>query len=377
MADKRFGVREICNVVLRAKRSMTLGNTSFTKDAPVLVFRTLKTSSLEGAASTVYAQGGPGNARLVAWEGEKTVTFTMEDALISPYSFAVLSGAGLIEYDGSGDGTYVHEMEETELIIETTSSGTTTYKVNLENSPAPTNADLDIFAYMIPLDDNGDVAGAPVRVDLNGSTGDTNNGKSDSTLSSITFGTSYADNFKNGMGVIVDYYVYKESGVKQIEITASKFAGNYYLEADTLWRDQSGVDYAAQFIIPNCKIQSNWNFTMAATGDPSTFTFTMDAFPDYLKFDKSKKVIAALQIIDENDGTVDTLRNYEATANASLISNTNEDAEVKDYITGYDYDATTGMVSNVEGGTMFKINEPKASSSSSYSKTAYSAKATD
>ena len=37
---------------------------------------------------------------------------------------------------------------------------------------------------------------------------------------------------------------------------------------------------------------------MAATGDPSTFTFTMDAFPAYTKFDKTKKVMAALQIID-------------------------------------------------------------------------------
>ena len=54
----------------------------------------------------------------------------------------------------------------------------------------------------------------------------------------------------------------------------------------------------AEFIIPNCKIQSNFNFTMASTGDPSTFTFTMDAFPDYTRFDHSHKVLCAIQIID-------------------------------------------------------------------------------
>jgi hypothetical protein len=53
----------------------------------------------------------------------------------------------------------------------------------------------------------------------------------------------------------------------------------------------------AEFIIPNCKIQSNFTFTMASSGDPSTFTFTMDAFPDYTRFDHSKKVLAAIQII--------------------------------------------------------------------------------
>ena len=56
---------------------------------------------MEGAATTVYAQGGRGNSRLVAWEGERTVTFTMEDALISPEGFMILSGAGLVEPVGS------------------------------------------------------------------------------------------------------------------------------------------------------------------------------------------------------------------------------------------------------------------------------------
>jgi len=40
---------------------------------------------------------------------------------------------------------------------------------------------------------------------------------------------------------------------------------------------------------------------MSPTGDPSTFTFTMDAFPDYTKFNKTKKVIAAIQIVEDKD----------------------------------------------------------------------------
>ena len=38
---------------------------------------------------------------------------------------------------------------------------------------------------------------------------------------------------------------------------------------------------------------------MANSGDPSTFTFTIDAFPDYTKFNRTKKVFAAIQIIDD------------------------------------------------------------------------------
>lgn len=67
----KFGVREICDVVLRAKAKMTVGSKKFFKNEPVLYFDSLTTSSLEGAATTVYAQGGRGNARLLAWEGEE------------------------------------------------------------------------------------------------------------------------------------------------------------------------------------------------------------------------------------------------------------------------------------------------------------------
>lgn len=112
----RFGVREICDVVLRAKATQKIGNKIFYKNEPVIYFDSLKTSSLEGAATTVYAQGGRGNARLVAWEGERTVTFTMEDALISPAGFMILSGAGLIEASNKAP-IYVHSTEQLVLRV--------------------------------------------------------------------------------------------------------------------------------------------------------------------------------------------------------------------------------------------------------------------
>lgn len=39
-----------------------------------------------------------------------------------------------------------------------------------------------------------------------------------------------------------------------------------------------------------------------------TFTFTMDAFPDYTKFNKTKKVLAAIQIIGATEGAADLTR---------------------------------------------------------------------
>jgi hypothetical protein len=112
--------------------------------------------------------------------------------------------------------------------------------------------------------------------------------------------------------ILVDYYVERKAGATQMEITADKFGGNYYLEASTLFRSTDGVDMPAEFIIPNCKIQSNFTFTMASSGDPSTFTFTMDAFPDYTRFDRTKKVLAAIQIIEaaDTDSAIDRVSTH-------------------------------------------------------------------
>ena len=55
----------------------------------------------------------------------------------------------------------------------------------------------------------------------------------------------------------------------------------------------------ATLTFPNVKIQSNFTFSMASTGDPSTFTFTMDAFPGYTMFDRTKQVLCVIQIVED------------------------------------------------------------------------------
>ena len=269
----KYGIREICDVVLKAKSDVTVGNKDFKKGEPVIYFDSLKTSTMEGAATTVYAQGGRGNARLVAWEGERTVTFTMEDALISELGLAVLTGAGII--DGVKKAITIH----------------TTAKAAVENGAAELTIDEtiatgdDAQAYAIAMDEYDNVLETV---------------KATAASGKLTYASELTDETAKGKikAVLFDFYVTKNSG-KQIEITADKFAGNYYLEASTLFRSADGVDHPAEFIIPNCKIQSNFTFTMASSGDPSTFTFTMDAFPDYTKFDYTKKVLSVIQVIDD------------------------------------------------------------------------------
>ena len=274
----KFGIREAVDVVFKATAPITLGSTSFAKGEPVLYFDTLKTSTTEGTATTVYAQGGRGNPRLIAWEGDKAITFSFEDALISAEGMAILTGAGLVEA-GADSKVRVHQKA--------TVTGTIAAKkvsVNLTDA-IPGNGTLvteDIFGFI--LDGNEEIS---ERL-----------GPGFGTAAAIEFAKE--TEVAGSVTVLVDYYVEMTAGTKEITIAADKFAGYFYIEGDTLFRRQAdGVDLPAQLVIPNAKIQTNFTFTMAPSGDPSTFTFTADAFPGKVKGSKASKTLYALQIIED------------------------------------------------------------------------------
>ena len=198
----KFGVREICDVVLKAKSTHKIGNKVFFENEPVLYFDTLKTSSLEGAATTVYAQGGKGNARLMAWEGERTLTFTMEDALISPAGFSILSGAGLID-TAQGKTIVVHATEKVKCTV---GSGIVT--ATLSKTPHMKSGEDTVYvmrlnkageviseAYIPTVDeDSKTISLSAQAMNLNGrGTG-------------VAYNINELDKFADGDLILVDYY---------------------------------------------------------------------------------------------------------------------------------------------------------------------------
>lgn len=271
----KFGVREICDVVFKAKSDVKIGKSTFKKGQPVLYIDSAKTSTVEGAATTVYAQGGKGNTRLIAWEGEKTLTFTVEDALLSPIGFSILSGAGLFKDD------------ETEVHVHATATAMTSAgEIDLEDALA----DGETICKTAPIfvaktESDGSITGELITgLDV------------DASGQKLT-----GESIPAGQAVFVDFYIVKKAAnISELQIDAENFAGYYYVEASTLFRRQGdGVDMPAELTLPNVKIQSNFTFTMASTGDPSTFTFTMDAMPGYTYFDKTKKVLCVIQVVED------------------------------------------------------------------------------
>jgi hypothetical protein len=318
----KFGVRECANIVFRAKTPTNIGKYKFKAGQPVLYIDTATTSSVEQATTTVYAQGGRGNVRLISWEGEKTLTFTVEDALLSPISLAMLSGADLFQGATGVEKVHFHTTTAGATMTITGTGDDKTATINLasflgkDESICATN---DSPIYVIVTDNSGDLTGEMVEAGAQGTVtvgyianntfhaADADHAsqaiqitKADTT-GLADFASSEKTALTGDIAVFVDYYLDKTAtAVDELQIAADNFAGNYYVEADTLFRRKSdGVDMPANLTFPNVKIQSNLTFSLSGTGDPSTFTFTMDALPGYTYFDKSREVLCVIQVIED------------------------------------------------------------------------------
>ena len=296
----KFGVREIVDVVFKAADDMKVGSKVFKKYQPVFMIDTATTSSLEQATTTVYAQGGKGNARLIAWEGEKTMTFTVTDALMSPMGLRTLTGAGLIN-PASDKPLHVHitlnkmlsngvaQVTLADLIDETGLDTATSFQVcNL----------ADVQPYATKLDGSGAGIDWYDDVKLTAEDGAEFVEVNGTTPAVFTVKDS-AGELASGT-VQLDFYliVNNKNAMTEIQIGPENFGGFFYVEAQTLFRrEDSGKDMAAEIIIPKAKVQSAFTFTMAASGDPSTFDFVMDAFPAYTRFDSTKKQMCVIQVL--------------------------------------------------------------------------------
>lgn len=216
----RYGIKEVADVTFyKIQSDGSIG-------APVLYLDTLKVSTIEQTAENTSARGGKGNPELITWDYGKEITVTLEDALFSAKSMAIMFGS--VDTDG--------------------------------------DAVLGSSASILKTARRADVVNGKVTIQ----------GES---ITIPTEGTSYykADG-TTGSSTSYDYVTFPLSvkDVSVINISAETFPGTYYITGDTYARRETdGLDEFFQFIIPKAKVQSEVTLTMEAEGDPSTFSMNL------------------------------------------------------------------------------------------------------
>lgn len=232
----RYGIKEVADVTFYELKDGK-------PYKPVLYCDTLKVSTIEQTADEATANGGKGNVALISWDYNKDITVTIEDALFSAKSLAILFGNGNAEAFTNGN------IMKTETFKATAAPASSTATTLAEKAAEQGwNAKFE--------DPNGKYQYTKLNPKFYDATGTTPT----AFTADETYFCSY-DLLANGSA---------------IRIGASTFPGTYYVVGDTFARSQAdGKDEFFQFIISKAKITSENTITMEADGDPSVFNMNL------------------------------------------------------------------------------------------------------
>lgn len=227
---------------------------------PVLYLDTLKVSTIEQTAETVDARGGKGNPKLITWDYGKEITVTIEDALFSAKSMAVMFGNGKVAQTSGS-------VEKVVTVRATSSKLPDYFVADVYDSATKRAERKKVFVKKEATD--GGISLASSGLTLIG----VYNEEGESV--NVTGSTAW-DSFSATQGNKYFVKYSAKANKKEIVISADSFPGTYYVTGDTYARsDVSGKDQFFQFIIQKAKMSSENTITLEAEGDPSTFSMNL------------------------------------------------------------------------------------------------------
>lgn len=248
---EQYGIKEVADVTFYERD--TAGH-----EKPVLYIDTAKVSTIEKTASNAEARGGKGNPALISWDFGLEINVTLEDALFSPKSMAIMQGAGKVDEASSSNTVNIDVTNE---VFEFTGDDRTS--ITLKH-PYVKNS-----IYIYEIDDNGRwTSGQQLRGWEKGDT--------DNVIKKGTSGTTIPATIKK-VAIFYKTPINGTNGSAQvIKIDSDTFPGTYRIVGDTFARNRAtGKDEFFQFIIHRAKVDPANTITLSADGDPSTFNMSL------------------------------------------------------------------------------------------------------
>lgn len=287
----KYGIKEVADVTFYGI------NSNGTVGRPVLYLDTLKVSTIEQTAEQADARGGKGNPKLITWDYGKEINVTLEDALFSAKSMAIMFGNG-----GTNAVTDLRKTFVISVLQDLTSSECQTM-IGVSGLKTLYNQ-KKISGFIVDGDDIYCEMGGNNRAKVSQYTVVTEKGVKLTASETVTA--------KAGEKMFVTFN-YQVVGQK-IEVSANTFPGTYYITGDTYARSSvSGEDEFFQFIIKKAKVTSENTITLEAEGDPSTFSMNLtvlrpddgSAMMELIKYDLADKAVS------EDGVVVDTSTEYD------------------------------------------------------------------
>ena len=115
MQDEYFGVKELYEVVLRAKVPMQFGSRYIEEEEPVLYFENISMAALNQSTKPILARGGWANVPRVVWEDRDVVEFSLSEGVMSSTSMSILLSSEVAARKDN-ESLYIHKKEGPTLL---------------------------------------------------------------------------------------------------------------------------------------------------------------------------------------------------------------------------------------------------------------------
>ena len=287
MLDQYFGVKELYEVVLKAKIPMQFGARRLEEGEPVLYFENVNISMLSERNSPIMARGGWSNMPRVIWEDRSEVTFSLTEGVMSSISMGILLSANMTEKQ-KGISLAV-PIREGPFDLDSNNG------LYLSHTPIfPPQKKVFIYEY------ERDVGQKKVY------------GKIDNELSHDNPLTGehepyvkiYADKeckieADATKHYVVDYYYeYKDEALIYL-IQKERFDGLFTLEGKFYSKDENeGIKYTNLIYMPKVRVVSDINLRLGERADPTTSVFNIVGMPE--KTDDSNNLIVRITRLNQD-----------------------------------------------------------------------------
>ena len=277
MLDQYFGIKELHEVVLRAKTPMTFGSRQLEADEPVLYFKNVSMSVLREPNRAIMARGGWANMPRVIWDQRSEVEFVLSEGVLSSVSMGIVLGCNVAQAAAT-EPVYVHKVTDPLTAVVDEDSGNIVVQIDDMHEPVlyPVKKGF-VFEYY------GDVIQNKLYGRVEG-----RRDKLGRSIVSLWKDKNFEIPADKGKEYIVDYYYKYDDTALLYKMQKERFNGLFTLEGKFYSKDENeGLDYTNLLYMPKVRVVSDINLRLGERADPTVGTFNIIGLPESSNDSKS------------------------------------------------------------------------------------------
>ena len=220
-----FANRDVSNLILRDYNTK--------KEFENLDYANVTALDMTGDA--VFAYGGQGHPKRVAFNGDKGGTLKIETQMQTAKLYSMMTGANIEKT--------AKWLKREEIVA---GDGTLTL------STAPIEGSVNVYA-------SDDDCGVPITATVEGTT----------ATAEVTNGDTY-----------IVYYQTELKDVHKLSVKATTFPKAFEIYGDTWYKTEDDVIVSQKMIVYKAQPQTNFSVSWSNSGEPATITITLDLLAD-------------------------------------------------------------------------------------------------